>query len=75
MAKVTLILEDHVDEDGQEGLIIDYEPDTDHDENSLAHAYAAHFVRHIMDQAKTAEITDKGEAKPIRTDKEDSELN
>ncbi len=75
MAKVVLTLEDTVDESGVEGLIIDYDPDGDHDETSLAHSYAESFVRHIMAQAKTAEIQDKnGETAPA-PNKEDSELN
>ncbi len=75
MAKVTIILEDHIDENGVEGMIIDYDPENDYDGKSLAHQYAASFVQHIMAQAKSATIEDKGEATPPMPNKEESELN
>lgn len=76
MAKVTLILEDSIDENGSKGLLIDWQSDNDYEEDSLAHQYATAFVQGVINNANKAEIIDKDAAivTPKRNE-DDSSLN
>lgn len=65
MAKVTIVLEDKVNEDGQISLTLkpDFHGD-EIDENSVAQAYAADFIEAIIEQAKSVNYL--GESEPMK---------
>lgn len=59
MSKVTLILEDILDDDGKPGLTIDWQSANDYEEGSLAYQYATAFVQGVVSNANKAEIVDR----------------
>ncbi len=58
VAKVTLIIEDVKQPDGTDGLVIDWNSEADYEEGSLAHEYAAGFIKAVMENANESSIVD-----------------
>lgn len=65
MAKVTLVLEDKISEDGTNGMTIQWDVEPKIDDTSLAVNYAQGFVDYIVSVAKDAKYIMEDEIESI----------